>query len=322
MLYISVVLPTYERLAILRRCLDRLAAQSVPLDDFEVLVVDDASREPVAPSLEPIYRDGPLQVRWLRVEPNNPARARNVGLDEARGWLVLFLGDDVLALPNLLEEHLAVHRRTPDSAACLCRLETDPELLDTPFQRFFDPFGFSRLRGDQELGPRYFWTNNVSLKTAFLRTHGRFDEEFPDANHEDIELGYRLHRRGMRLHYRDRLVGYHHHRYTLDSACRLLYRRGETYHVLRAKVPDAVFRESLGIFSWRSRPRAVARGLARAALFNDLTAPAWKRWLERDRESWLRRALYWKLLTYHTNKGFRDARPKRRGGLRPAEAAG
>jgi GT2 family glycosyltransferase len=304
---LTVVIPTYDRLDLLRRCLDRLRTQTFPGDAFEIVVVDDASRDPIAPRLERDYRGSLPEIRWLRVEENSPARARNLGISEARGELILFIGDDIFARPNMIEEHVRAHADAASNVAVLCRIEADPEQPKTAFERFFDPFGFTRLRGDQELDYRFFWTNNISLKASFLRQHGGFDERFPDANHEDVELGYRLSKAGMRIRYRDRLVAYHFHPYTLESACRLLYRRGSSYHLLRQVVPDEAFREQLGIFSWGNSPRAVVRGLVRSALFNDLTAPIWVRWLGRDRENPMRRFFYWKLLTYYTNKGFREA---------------
>jgi glycosyltransferase involved in cell wall biosynthesis len=307
---VSVVIPTYDRVSMLARCLDALAAQTLPLDQFEVIVVDDASVDPVEPRLAPAYAGGALQVVWKRVEPNNPARARNAGIDSARGQLILFMGDDILALPEMLEEHVRLHQKQPENVAVVARLETHPEALGSAFERFFDSFGFTTLKGDQPVTSRFFQTNNVSLKTDYLRRHGHFDEDFPDANHEDIELGYRLEQGGLQLLYRDRLLAYHHHAYTVASACRLAYRRGVTYWILRDKVPDDVFREDLGIFSWRNSPRSVVKGLVRSALFNDLTADWWLRWLSVDRESRLRRFFYWKLLGYQTNKGFNDGRPR------------
>lgn len=306
-LRLSIVIPTYDRVDLLTQCIDRLRHQTVAAEQYEIVVVDDASRTPVAPQLEPTYRGTTPEIRWLRVDINSPARARNLGIAHARAPLTLFIGDDIFALPNMVEEHLDTHDGTSDLVAVLCRLEPDPELPQSAFERAFDPFGYERLRGDQELDCRFFWTNNISVKTALIRREGGFDEDFSDANHEDVELGYRLERAGMRIRYRDVPVGHHYHPYTLASACRLLYRRGATYHMLRAKVPDAVFREHLGLFSWRNSPRSIVRGLIRHLLVNDLTAPAWLRWLSTNKESAVRRFFYWKLLTYYTNKGYRDA---------------
>ena len=303
---ITVVIPTYERTDLLARCLDHLERQDLPPGGFEVLVVDDASARPVAPLVAPAYAASRIQIRWLRVEPNSPARARNLGIDEAAGRLILFLGDDILAEPSMLRLHVDEHARQPVNVAVLGRIETHPEARGSAFERYFDPFGFNLLRGDQFVDHKFFWTNNVSLKTSFLRTGGRFDEEFSDAHHEDVELGWRLEQQGLRILFRDVVVGRHLHPYTVESACRLMYGRGRTFHLLRRKVPETVFREHLGIFSWRNSPRHVARSLARTALFNSRTAGAWQAWLAKDRESALRRFFYWKLLAYHTNRGFRD----------------
>lgn len=305
--YISVVVPTYERPQLLRRCLRHLLDQTVPPTSYEIVVVDDASSQPVRPTLESDFTQQDPAVRWVRIERNSPALARNAGIEAARGQVILFINDDVLALPSMVEEHRRIHESGTPLVAGLCRLETDPALQDSAFSRFWDPFGFSHLKGDQVLDCHYFWTNNISVRRELLLEQGGFDTEFRVPHHEDVELGYRLEQTGLRIHYRDRLVGIHHHRFTLQSACTMMYGRGAAFHILRRKVPERAFRERLGIFSWRNSPRAVVRGAARTLLFNRLTAPHWLAWLAEDRETRLRRYFYWKLLIYFANRGYRDA---------------
>jgi GT2 family glycosyltransferase len=306
-LLVSVVVPTYQRPELLRRCLRDLVAQTAAPDSYEIVVVDDASPEPVEPILAPEFRQAAPAVRWVRVERNSPALARNAGIEAARGDLILFIGDDIFANPRMVEEHLRIHGSGSPRVAGLCRLETDPSLTDSAFARFWDPFGFSHLKGDQVLDCHYFWTNNISVRRELLIRHGGFDTDFEVPHHEDVELGYRLQQAGLRIQYCDRLVGIHHHPFTLESACRMMYGRGAALHVLERKAPGQDFGERLGIFSWRNSPRAVARGLARSMLFNRMTASLWLNWLGQDRESRVRRYFYWKLLIYFANRGYRDA---------------
>jgi glycosyltransferase involved in cell wall biosynthesis len=100
----TVIVPTHRRAGFLDDALASLRAQTV--EDFECVVVDDASPEPPALPEDPRFR-------LVRREVNGgPAAARNTGLQAARGRFVAFLDDDDLFTP----ERLALGRRGLASA--------------------------------------------------------------------------------------------------------------------------------------------------------------------------------------------------------------
>src|SRR5690606_12336104 len=84
----SVIVPAYNRAALLPRCLDSLRGQT--FDDFEVIVVDDGSTD-ATPELvaEYVRREG--RIRSLRQDNAGAATARNRGAETARGDYLLFL---------------------------------------------------------------------------------------------------------------------------------------------------------------------------------------------------------------------------------------
>jgi glycosyltransferase involved in cell wall biosynthesis len=91
----SVIVPTYNRPALLAEAVASVLAQTRP--DFECLVVDDAS--PAAPVLPEDPR-----VRLIRRPRNGgPAASRNTGLEHATGQYITFLDDDDLFVPDRLE---------------------------------------------------------------------------------------------------------------------------------------------------------------------------------------------------------------------------
>jgi len=102
----SIIIPTYGRAEYLAEAVDSVLAQTV--EDFECLVVDDGSPEPVSLSTEDD------RVRVLRREINGgPSTARNTGLAHARGRFVAFLDDDDLYLPVRLALALEGLARAP-----------------------------------------------------------------------------------------------------------------------------------------------------------------------------------------------------------------
>src|SRR5262245_245410 len=108
---ISIVVPTCNRPNELKRCLTALAAQDLPPADFEVLVVDDGSRE----SAEVVTAQvrSCTTVRLLRQENAGPAIARNLGAQHARGEFLAFTDDDCEPAPNWLRALLERLRANP-----------------------------------------------------------------------------------------------------------------------------------------------------------------------------------------------------------------
>src|SRR2546428_8128565 len=129
----SVIIPTYNRADILAKCLTALEHQTIP-EEFEVLVVDDGSTDRT-PQLLAQWQSNKYRFRFLRQQNKKPAAARNLGIDHATGDLILFLGDDIIASPQLLAEHKQGHNRGSD-AAVLGYTVWASELHVTRFMRY------------------------------------------------------------------------------------------------------------------------------------------------------------------------------------------
>jgi GT2 family glycosyltransferase len=209
---ISVVIPTLNRPDALPRTLDALARQS--FDSFEVILVEDAKNESPIPAADPR-----LQMRTLRADTPGASYARNVGWQAAQHPVVLFLGDDILASPRMLERHAALHTEHPgDDVGVLGHVDWARELKRSAFMVWLDhgiQFNYPSIRGT-DAGPGHLYTANVSLKRAALEKVGGFDAERYPFLYEDIDLGIRLFDNGFRLIY-DRDAGAEHlHEVTLE----------------------------------------------------------------------------------------------------------
>ena len=121
---ISVVIPSYKRVDLLKRCLQALETQSVPPESFEILVVDDVrcedSRRFVQESAR-LHRDGPT-LRYMRPAEGTrgPAAARNAGWYAARGEIIAFTDDDTVPARDWLAE--GRHALRPGIAAAWGRV--------------------------------------------------------------------------------------------------------------------------------------------------------------------------------------------------------
>src|SRR5947209_1130323 len=103
-MFVSIITPTYNRRASLGRLLRALTRATYAASSFEVIVVDDGSDDDTAEFLRTAYFDYSLRI--MQQEHAGPSAARNLGVANARGSLILFLDDDVEPIPELIELHV------------------------------------------------------------------------------------------------------------------------------------------------------------------------------------------------------------------------
>ncbi len=263
--------------------LDALGAQT-DAPPFEVVVVDDGSGDETPERLA--AHRAPYPFRFFSQENAGPAGARNRGVREAAGRLVLFLGDDTVPEPGLLAAHAAAHaEKRPHPFAVLGYTTWPRGTRVSPFLHHINEYGLQfgyRLIADPEDVPfNFFYTSNVSLPRDLMLAAGLFDTTFPHAAWEDIELAYRLMRRGMRMRYRSAAVARHHHAITFASFRRRQERAGEAAAIFYAKHPE------LGGFL--AVPQALALSDKPGTLARLL--PAWASLAERHEVPGSRRAV-------------------------------
>ncbi len=111
---VSIILPTFDRLAQLTSAVDSIFAQTFA--DWELVIADDGSSGPVRQYLGALT-DPRVRVLWLE-HSGNPARVRNAALGAARGHYLAFLDSDDLWAPRKLEKQLEALRARPDHRWC------------------------------------------------------------------------------------------------------------------------------------------------------------------------------------------------------------
>jgi GT2 family glycosyltransferase/SAM-dependent methyltransferase len=236
---LSIVIPTLDRAGVLRQALDRLGRQEGADGRFEVVVVADAAERDL-PAVDAAVGEWPFPVRLLQARVKGASAARNVGWRAAESPLVLFIGDDILAEPRLVAEHLDWHERNPDpEVAVLGDVRWADSLERTRFMRWLDQgwqYDYPAIQGD-DAGWGRFYTSNVSVKRELLDRSGGFDEQFPYLS-EDIELGRRLRDLGLRLLYNRAARAEHLHAPTLDDWRARMATAARAEHRLHQKHPD------------------------------------------------------------------------------------
>ncbi len=232
---VSVVIVSARRTR-LAFALDALAAQSLPVARFEVIVV----RDPRFESATPVEANG-VELRLL--DPpggGNVAALRNAGWRAARGALVAFTDDDCRPAPEWLEALLAASG--PD---CLVQGRTEPD----PDEQHL-AHGLARTQRITAASP-WLQTCNMAYPRAMLERLGGFDERFTQIG-EDADLGARALEAGAELRFAaDALVWHAVNPRTLARALRDARSR-DTLPLLLRRHPSLRAALHLGVFTRES----------------------------------------------------------------------
>ena len=243
---ISVVIPTKDRPENLSLTLAGYRAQSLARDRFELVLVNDHGDADSLARVTGAFPELPVRVleNW---GPGGPGAARNVGLESAVGSVVLITGDDIIPDPDLLDRHVEAHRRWPAAEESFVGLTRWHD--DLPKDAFHDyltgaggqQFKYDDLRPGARVPFDRFYTSNVSVKRQFLAGEERlFSDKYRFAAYEDVELGYRLHLRGMALRFLPDAVGAHRHPMSPASFAERQRKVGRMLTVLAMQRPDYI----------------------------------------------------------------------------------
>lgn len=193
---VSVVIPTYNRKGILQKCLTSLLDQDCPDNLFEVVVIDDGSTDGTAEMVESLHL--PCHFRYLPQENQGRSKARNNGILAARGKIILFLDSDMVVTQSFVRAHLSPHK------------EDDLLVVHGPVIHttdFANPTSAQWKLADYSRA--FFATANTSVRKEHLVHVGLFDESFTKYGWEDLELGMRLRKQGLRAIKVPEAIGYH-----------------------------------------------------------------------------------------------------------------
>jgi GT2 family glycosyltransferase len=283
----SVVIPTFDRRTILAHTLNALAEQA-DAPPFEAIVVDDGSGDGTADWLA--RHNFPHPFRHHVQDNRGPAAARNAGVAMASGRFVAFLGDDTAPAADWLAAHHAARSDgdRDDKVAVIGRTDWHPELRITPFLRYLNEqgkqFGFAIIENPADVPFNFFYASNLSLPRGLL-IEQPFDESFRHALWEDIELGYRLARLGMRIVYAAGANAHHRHPTSFERFADRQERAGHAAVALSRKHPELCGFLGLGPAGPPQAParwrRRMVQSMARASADGPgILAPLWDAALE------------------------------------------
>lgn len=238
----SVVVPVYNGAAVLPRCLDALARQTVPGHSFEIVVVDDGSTDDTAHLFEQWRKShSHISSRLIRQENAGPAAARNRGAEAAVGSLVFFTDADCAPEAHWIEKMLAAFEDENVAGAKGAYLSDQSGLVARFVQAEYED-RYDRMRGQAQID--FIDTYSAAYRRDVFLENDGFDPVFPTASVEDQEFSFRLADRGYRLVFVPDARVRHIHDETLAEYARRKYFIGYWKALVTRRYPQRLVRDS------------------------------------------------------------------------------
>ena len=235
----------------MRKHLRALANQSLARSEWQCVVVNDGGESIDIPPETESYN-----FTYLEKENAGPAAARNYGAKHAKGDVLVFVGDDCFPNQNFLFYHFLAHRTY---GPCAVQGYTDwwPGLPPLEFENFLYESGlqanWSGLKNPDGSWKReatgFCMTTNYSIhRTEYERLYaeaksetermGVFHESFPHAAWEDIDLGFRGQKHGLKTYFEPNAANFHAHRQTFDGFVKRQITEGKSRLILCLLHPE------------------------------------------------------------------------------------
>ena len=306
---ISVLIPTRDRRDVLQRVLEGLEKQDCSRLVFEVIVVDDGSTDDTAEFLAGFARKTPLSFRYFLSRGESAGNARNIGIHNAQGDVILFLDTDSIPAPDVVRKHLQLQNQFVDSMGCIVgQFTMASELVHSEQARLWE--GDWQFY-DQDLVELNWWqyrTPNTSVKRALCQQIGGFDKNLYPV--EDTELAHRLSKLGVRFYFDNSIVTTHYHPMTLQTYLKKGKMTGLAVArwYLREPKLRIFMSHRYGVFIPEMALGKKIKYLLRTLLINRATMPVMVTFARAIRGRWFRisNILYKNAYGYYTRRAFRE----------------
>lgn len=228
---ISIIIPTFNKRNFLKPCLFSLFNQTADKEDYEIIVVDDGSSDG---TFELMQKTNPIcSFRYYyfnRSDPNinRSGPARNIGISQSNGEIVLFIDSDMISSPDLIKSHIEAHKKKRNAVIGIRKylyerdsefLKSNPEVVNDfkkclNFQNIIDErepiFNLFNDNFNEMIAPwDLFYTCNASVRKEDIEQVGGFDDCFIYWGTEDKDLAYRLFKDGINIKLERKAVAFH-----------------------------------------------------------------------------------------------------------------
>jgi glycosyltransferase involved in cell wall biosynthesis len=240
---ISVVIPSYNRGKGLNSIIEEILKSKV--DDFssvEIIVVDDGSSTSAKSFLKELAIPAPFSLSVIRQKNAGPAAARNNGLQNAKNEIVLFIDDDILVTPGLLNKHAEGHIYFPQSIIYGSCPFVVPE-KKSPSYRFLIKLAESKPQiaegKDAFILTQTIASGNISIEKSCFPEGEFYKTSLRSPVAEEYELIARLLVRKIKAYSNPSIIGWHLQPANIESKCQQEFKYGVGIAEVSLKIPYA-----------------------------------------------------------------------------------
>ena len=223
---LSVIIPAFNNPEYVKITLLSLKAQKTSLSEWEILLIDDSYEFCMN---EFAKWDFP-QLRVINKEHGGRADARNFGIKNAKGKIIVFIDSDIIVEKDFIQRHYNHHKSNIERVVLgdVRHIEADnfkkvKEIVAVDSWDIAQLFKYVKKDAYINLSELVFinssiayeigWIcclfSNCSVPKVAFESSGIFDKEFTGWGLEDIELGYRFKKKGIKFLYDKNLINYH-----------------------------------------------------------------------------------------------------------------
>jgi len=216
---ISVIIPVYNSEAIIIQTLKGLEKQT--RKDFGVIIVDDGSTDSSAKLVSEFKRKSKLSIKLILQENFGPAKARNVGVEQSKRDIIIFLDSDCIPPENWIEE--MVRPLNKDIVGCTCgyRVKNKESLI----ARYVNYEIARRHKRMMSKDITSMGSYSLSCPRNIFEKAGGFDAEYTTSAAEDFDLAFRIRKIG-KLKFTKKTFVYHYHPDSLRKYLKQQYKAG------------------------------------------------------------------------------------------------
>lgn len=252
---VSLIVPTYNKDIRFLLTLQTLINQNYPPDKYEVVIIAKDPSQALTKAVESASKM--IYIKLILQKGIGRANARNEGIKQSSGEIIIFTDDDLLLKPDFISRHINFHQDKDVVVlgkifqiylSYLERVELKEifeklDLIareDIYFKTVRKAFSFK----NNNIPWIGFGTNNTSVRKEILSKVGVFDEDFKEWGQDNIELAYRLHKQGYRFFYNPMACNYHlAHAKEKETLLRDITRNIDVFYEKYPEMPIRLYRD-------------------------------------------------------------------------------
>ena len=239
---VSVVIPTYNNSGVIGDCLKSVAGSDYPKEDFEVVVVDDGSRDDTRDVVGK-FVEGSGNIKYIYQENRGPAAARNAGIRNARGDFILLTDADCVVPKDWIKRMLEALKESDVVGGSLT-----PASSETLYEEF-EQSRRDRLYGAQKKFVDLLPSCNLAFPKRIWTEVNGFDESFRYPSFEDYDYCKRIRNKGYRILYDPSIGVVHKHSTNLKGIIRRAFVHGKESILYKRKMKGSMLLEQVRLFA-------------------------------------------------------------------------